>query len=80
MKKIISLLLTFCLPATMVCLEIPSFADTSEYICEIDGHPITVIANGCFYQYGCWFHYTQREKGQEIFFDKERETFNRHGG
>ncbi len=76
MKKIISLLLTFCLLSTMVCLEIPSSADTSEYTyeidgngnaallrfnnrdncgseitvpSEIDGHPVTVIANGCFF-------------------------------
>lgn len=76
MKRIISLLLTFCLLATMMCLEIPSYADTSEYTyevdgsgnavllrftnrdncgseitvpSEIDGHPVTAIASGCFF-------------------------------
>ena len=43
MKRIISLLLTFCLLATMMCLEIPSYADTSEYAYEVDGSGNAVL-------------------------------------
>ena len=43
MKRIISLLLTFCLLATMMCLEIPSYADTSEYTYEVDGSGNAVL-------------------------------------